>query len=424
MTSEVLVMNTNGLSLAADSAVTLGSGKIFSSADKLFQVHLKNPAAAMIYNAASFGLIPWEALIKRFRDTHNKSYSKMEHLVDVFKSYLNTCSACKENSEYEKHWVYERSMRLLTSVIDPTLAEEQDQPQREEGIDLKVLEKLSGALVEVDKLDFLEDFGVDDLKAFNLMYGSGLSEIISDWAGSLSEKLASAITDDVIEKAIQLSGSLLCRQYIDDREFTGLVIAGYGDDEFLPIAMTFRIDGMVLGKVRLKSEQVLDISVARQHVVETFAQSDGSQSFLFGLDEDSFKSVAKAVERGLHSIYNEILENAKSNNDEATEILVNDLVLRKFEKSIEITSAAMNDTPPGTKLIPIIAALPKAELADMAESLVNMTRFKRKMSTDTDTVGGPIDVAVITKSDGFVWVRRKHYFKSELNQRIIQSYGK
>jgi len=221
-----------------------------------------------------------------------------------------------------------------------------------------------------------------------------------------------------------LSGSLLCRQYIDERDFTGLVIAGYGNDEFLPTARTFRIDGMVLGKARLKSEEILDINVDRQHVVETFAQSDGSQSFLFGLDQDSFESVVKAVERGLESIYNEILINAESNQDTATEVLINNLISSKLEKSIEITSAAMSDTTPGTKLIPIIAALPKAELADMAESLVNMTRFKRKMSTDTDTVGGPIDVAVITKSDGFVWVRRKHYFKSELNQRIIQSYGK
>jgi len=38
------------------------------------------------------------------------------------------------------------------------------------------------------------------------------------------------------------------------------------------------------------------------------------------------------------------------------------------------------------------------------------------------TVGGPIDVAVITKGDGFVWVKRKHYFRAELNPRFMSRY--
>ena len=67
----------------------------------------------------------------------------------------------------------------------------------------------------------------------------------------------------------------------------------------------------------------------------------------------------------------------------------------------------------------MVASLPKDELAAMAEALVNLTRFKRRISAQQETVGGPIDVAVITKGDGFVWTRRKHYFASELNPRYI-----
>jgi len=67
----------------------------------------------------------------------------------------------------------------------------------------------------------------------------------------------------------------------------------------------------------------------------------------------------------------------------------------------------------------MVASLPKDELGSMAESLVNLTKFKRRISTQQETVGGPIDVAVITKGDGFVWTKRKHYFKPELNPRYI-----
>ena len=68
--------------------------------------------------------------------------------------------------------------------------------------------------------------------------------------------------------------------------------------------------------------------------------------------------------------------------------------------------------------------LPKDELASMAESLVSITSFKRKVGKGSETVGGPIDVAIISKGNGFIWVKRKHYFKSELNPHFIANINK
>jgi hypothetical protein len=75
-------------------------------------------------------------------------------------------------------------------------------------------------------------------------------------------------------------------------------------------------------------------------------------------------------------------------------------------------------------VISVVSMLPKDELAAMAESLVNLTSFKRKVTLESETVGGPIDVAVISKGDGFVWIKRKHYFLPELNPQFIQNYFK
>jgi len=58
----------------------------------------------------------------------------------------------------------------------------------------------------------------------------------------------------------------------------------------------------------------------------------------------------------------------------------------------------------------------------MAESLVNLTSFKGKVSMEAETVGGPIDVAVISKGDGFIWINRKHYFARELNPPFFANY--
>ncbi|MDC5096393.1 hypothetical protein OHW41_10530, partial [Acinetobacter baumannii] len=73
-------------------------------------------------------------------------------------------------------------------------------------------------------------------------------------------------------------------------------------------------------------------------------------------------------------------------------------------------------------VVNMVSALPKDELAAMAESLVNLTAFKRRISESLETVGGPIDVAVISKGDGLVWVKRKQYFPAELNQHFFKNY--
>ncbi len=67
----------------------------------------------------------------------------------------------------------------------------------------------------------------------------------------------------------------------------------------------------------------------------------------------------------------------------------------------------------------MIYLMPKQDLAALAQELINLTSVKRKFSSDAESVGGPIDVAVISKIDGFVWVRRKHYFEPRLNPRYF-----
>ena len=68
------------------------------------------------------------------------------------------------------------------------------------------------------------------------------------------------------------------------------------------------------------------------------------------------------------------------------------------------------------------AFLNKAELAAMAETLVNLVSFRKQVTMEAETVGGPIDVAVITKGDGLIWIKRKHYFQPELNHHFFSNY--
>lgn len=49
----------------------------------------------------------------------------------------------------------------------------------------------------------------------------------------------------------------------------------------------------------------------------------------------------------------------------------------------------------------------------LVETTIGFTRFK----TGAATVGGPVEVAAVTRHEGFKWVKRKHYFDSRLNPK-------
>lgn len=63
------------------------------------------------------------------------------------------------------------------------------------------------------------------------------------------------------------------------------------------------------------------------------------------------------------------------------------------------------------------AAMPIQDAVDLAEFLVNLTIGYSRFSPGAPTVGGPIEIAAITKHEHFKWVRRKHYFNDKLNPK-------
>jgi hypothetical protein len=49
----------------------------------------------------------------------------------------------------------------------------------------------------------------------------------------------------------------------------------------------------------------------------------------------------------------------------------------------------------------------KAELAETARELVALNVFKKRIMAQKQTVGGAIDVAVISRESGFQWITKQ-----------------
>jgi len=63
----------------------------------------------------------------------------------------------------------------------------------------------------------------------------------------------------------------------------------------------------------------------------------------------------------------------------------------------------------------VTPAMPIQDAINLAEFFVDTTIKFSLYEPGPSTVGGPIEIAAITKHEGFKWVKRKHYFEQSLN---------
>jgi hypothetical protein len=64
----------------------------------------------------------------------------------------------------------------------------------------------------------------------------------------------------------------------------------------------------------------------------------------------------------------------------------------------------------------ILPAAPIQDAVDLARFMVETTKgFVRFATARPKTVGGPVEIAAITKHEGFRWIQRKHFYPHDLN---------
>jgi hypothetical protein len=61
------------------------------------------------------------------------------------------------------------------------------------------------------------------------------------------------------------------------------------------------------------------------------------------------------------------------------------------------------------------ASMPVQDAIDLSEFLVETTKGYFRFRNGADIVGGETEIAVVTRHEGFKWVRRKHYYPAHLN---------
>ena len=62
-----------------------------------------------------------------------------------------------------------------------------------------------------------------------------------------------------------------------------------------------------------------------------------------------------------------------------------------------------------------VPAMPIKDAIDLVKFLADISVNSSRFVPGSQVIGGPIDIAVITKHEGFKWIQRKHYYDKDLN---------
>jgi hypothetical protein len=140
------------------------------------------------------------------------------------------------------------------------------------------------------------------------------------------------------------------------------------------------------------------------------------ERFLNGADPSYNRFVSSTVKTLLDKFIAEKKRDAGATPGQAEELIE---VFRKIQLDLERELLQYRERTFRRPTIELVRFMPKPDLAKLAESMIELTSLKRRVSWDQETVGGEVDVAVISKSEGFVWIKRKHYFSRDLNPRFF-----
>jgi len=426
MTAEIVIMNKSAIALAADSAGTIQMNiqgkvrqKIFNTSNKLFMLSKYNPIGILIYGNSEILGTPWELIIKEYRKKIASSkFSDIEAQALDFINYLNSFFP----SEIQELHFRKSIESYYSGVVLEQINSKVEEIAKGEGIDE---EKISQIVSDVIQANY------NDLSNRKLL--AGIPEayektLKSKYKVEIKETIKSVFKDLPIKKLglgkLKSIGAFLFVKEIFPDNFSGIVIAGFGDKEKFPSLFAIRSDGVVNSILKYSITHSSTISLNQPAIIIPFAQQEMVITFIEGVDPDFYKLLEGYLSEIFKEYPNVILEGISDIPEDKKKVILENIqkqgydIYKNLQSSLKEYKASHNIS----QIMSIVEFLPKDELAAMAESLVNLTSFKRRVSLESETVGGPNDVAVISKGDGFIWIKRKQYFRAELNPHFVSNY--
>lgn len=426
MTSEVALMNRTGVVLAADSAATVRywdsktqkrEQRYFKRANKIFNLSSIHPVGLLVYGTGSLQGMPWDVLVKAYRErrgTQNHNYLP-GFAADLFKFLAANRDIFPRDYQDQSFaaavgdWTTEAATEILLSDE----VKNADDPLVKAGLIENALQTREQAVTN--------DAYISDAArtVHNDVVARLLDGIIATYqAGHMGQILADMIN---VPRVVRLAAEATLKKGSTKLDTTGIVIAGYGRKQYLPQLEHFNCYAVFRNKLIFERLEDDCTSIRHDNTSEIvpLAQSDMIDTFRLGADVSTLVNIDRRVSQALDE-FAQALVDAGHVPAGVDMTPFHQTATNQFKERLRDYLWEHHSTP----LRRVIGMLSPEELAELAETFVSMESLKERVTRPTETVGGPVDVAIITKGDGFIWVKRKHYFDPALNPRYVAKTAK
>jgi hypothetical protein len=415
-------MNRYAAVLAADSATTVSQWngterevRYFKGANKIHSLSDYAPVGFMIFAGADILNVPWEVIVKAFRQSlGDKTFNTMDGYAEEFFSFLGSetrffpLDVQKDNAlSAAKRLAYRISLDVRSQCPEGASRDEWTAK-----FDAEIL-RLRGSLEEQP---LSSDLDPEWVEKNIIIWVPELAEIIDKYLNIPDQEPRS--TDFIALSELALW--TLLKNSEDHLGSTGLVIAGYGDHDIFPSYVQYICSGLIGGKCLFREESRKAIDHERAADLSAFAQTGMIDTFQLGLDSSVFADANLSFVEAVRGFADEVVQESGGNLASIGDL---DRMVSRARSSFSTDWLKKTRDKHAQPLRRVLAALPIREMAELAETLVNLQSLKEKVTKPSEEVGGPIDVAVITKAEGLVWIRRKHFFDPALNARYMARLG-
>lgn len=392
MTCEVAVMNKRGIALAADSAVTIGQGdKIYHHAEKLFPLRSDAPVGIMIYGSAEIMAMPWELVINSYaQQLGERRFDRIEQYAQEFLHFVES-SATLFPPDLQLDWFRGLVGRYWKEQLSEPLATKLKQRPK------KSSHTANATLAELLKEDHLTWRKYRTIEQLGTAYGD---KVISEY-GSALDKLekeifgAYTLNQEVRQGLRNTVKFMYMQQWFHPHDRSWIVFAGMGEAEPFPVLQEYRVGSIAAGRLRSCKSNEASVSREESAIVVPLAQTEMVDMFYRGIIPDLDEKLDEIV---AGCVSGETTKQGEKPSHKRVK-----RIQKAFRRALEEEIDEKYKEP----LIAAVDALPRHDLAKMAETLVNLTAFRKHMSIEQkETVGGSIDVAILSKAGGFMWVKR------------------
>ncbi|MBI3678621.1 MAG: hypothetical protein HY243_18580 [Proteobacteria bacterium] len=413
MTSEIAVMNQRAVALAADSAVTLiGGGAVVVRNDqkKLFNLINGQPIGLMFFGVADVMGHPWDHLIEHYqKKARGKSFARVRDYAANFAGMLDHLEEFFPRARYQDEY-----KRLLASVYRYILElAEFFHNTGEAGQGGNEIAALEMAIERIWRDYQFKDDGSPrgDLSCFP----QGFAQKIATQYGAAADELIQygfapfGISQEALARLKDIAVFAVVKDlFLED--VTGLVFAGFGSEERYPSVVTYFGSAIVDGILKRAEVTVDAIDTEVRSKIRVFADSEVTNAFIRGIDFNLERRLYGGFRMLMHGLVDQVIGAFPDADPAARENVRAQFQQQLVPQYFLAFHHAISQYQQHAFINPILRVLEIAgrqELAETARELVSLNVFKKRIMAQKETVGGAIDVAVISRDGGFQWSQLK-----------------